>query len=661
MDTPFQSDPVTGQRDMEAVTAPAESKPAADTQSEGKLKRSSTLSRLSSFRGQIQRKLSRRTHINSVTTFDKEQCNHSVYDEPQLDTRNAIGVAVTKDECFGDLHSVPVPEPCYAVAAPPAPVLEPLLLPSISTTGRGRDWRLSSGQSQRRASSQLSKIATHEHTPHVVDEIIHSENIHPNRRTANPTSESTASCALEIAAAEKRFPPPKPAAKVPRKSNFTEHLDDKIPPAPSTRQTNPTEALIQSFPSLDGHDERYLQRTRASYGYTFSSEEESASSEDASVAWERALKNFAHEHPAIGTRPKTPFSRSVSRKSKMWMKREKSISPKESARNTSHNGMTNDVQHTAREEGVEAPCEDLVTNAKGSRIPSFVHQTPPWKASDKPGKPRRSYSSWYRFPTHSKHERTSSASTQDRVIVIDFAGGKTRSQQKNHSGNSSGVTLPWKLGKKQKGGKQDRKDEKRLSQKPPFAKRMLQGMGRLVRSGSTDYRLPESGHRSSIATGGTLEYPELEVIPAALPTHRTNYGTIPILLDSDQESDKESRSSSSEFLPTEMIVHSPPRDAQIRDAREWAEYYQDCVTLPWDDMDRTSTATDTPSAPANELEKQTGSKMADPRGSSVTDFIPQILSSQDMRRVDRALEHFKTWQAAVNDLDDRRRLFVTNV
>ena len=112
--------------------------------------------------------------------------------------------------------------------------------------------------------------------------------------------------------------------------------------------------------------------------------------------------------------------------------------------------------------------------------------------------------SWSKFPSRTRHMRSSSAGPTDNVVMRGFAtklGPRARSAK-----SSSWQAVPGPTGRVNL-------RERSVS----IGKTLLYHIGRLYRSESTGYRLWGSGRRSSIATGGGLEHPELEVIRPRSP------------------------------------------------------------------------------------------------------------------------------------------------
>lgn len=141
--------------------------------------------------------------------------------------------------------------------------------------------------------------------------------------------------------------------------------------------------------------------------------------------------------------------------------------------------------------------------------------------------------SWSRYPSHTKHCRSSSAGITDNVLVRDFAtdpaAAAAAAGAAAATGRGDGGVRVGSVSATSKGSGQGsaphpayhhrdhhlRRSSLFKSGQVSIRRTILDRIGRMYRTQSTDYRLPDSGHRSSIATGGGLEHPELE-IPAAI-------------------------------------------------------------------------------------------------------------------------------------------------
>jgi hypothetical protein len=115
---------------------------------------------------------------------------------------------------------------------------------------------------------------------------------------------------------------------------------------------------------------------------------------------------------------------------------------------------------------------------------------------------------WSRYPSHTREQRTGSASTRDDVKTRDFA----------YDINPLNVTVESSdnevsSGKKKRG----KRKKKRAGTVPKSRSIMFEGLRNyariFTRTSSAEFLHHGKGHRSSISAGGALEHPELEILP----------------------------------------------------------------------------------------------------------------------------------------------------
>ncbi|KAF2690611.1 hypothetical protein K458DRAFT_398625 [Lentithecium fluviatile CBS 122367] len=128
---------------------------------------------------------------------------------------------------------------------------------------------------------------------------------------------------------------------------------------------------------------------------------------------------------------------------------------------------------------------------------------------------------WGRYPSHSRPERTLSAGHIDRVDSRDFAleaainfamGRRNDDDEDNIDPTERPPTPPLLPGEKRR-KKKVGNTRMAKSNSMTFGKSFLKNYTKIFRSQSIEFHQHGHGHRSSIATGGTLEYPELEILP----------------------------------------------------------------------------------------------------------------------------------------------------
>ncbi|KAF2796459.1 hypothetical protein K505DRAFT_347907 [Melanomma pulvis-pyrius CBS 109.77] len=138
-------------------------------------------------------------------------------------------------------------------------------------------------------------------------------------------------------------------------------------------------------------------------------------------------------------------------------------------------------------------------------------------AFDKQTDDVKTVGAWGRYPSHTRPERTNSASHLDDVQARDFAlenamkfamGVDADDEIDPTTRPESPSPINGKKRKKRVGSGHIAK-----SNSMTFGKQFFKNYTRIFRSQSTEFQRHGHGHRSSITTGGMLEYPELEILP----------------------------------------------------------------------------------------------------------------------------------------------------
>ena len=139
------------------------------------------------------------------------------------------------------------------------------------------------------------------------------------------------------------------------------------------------------------------------------------------------------------------------------------------------------------------------------------------EASVKAGRDAR----WAQFPSHQRKATSGSAGAEDSVITRDFAdemememAGAER--QRPDSAIGSVRVDSSRSDEMRAKAEAEEAGEHIQHRSAKLGRGITEGFGRSWRTESTAYRLQDTGHRSSIATGGRLEYPELEVISGSV-------------------------------------------------------------------------------------------------------------------------------------------------
>ena len=125
---------------------------------------------------------------------------------------------------------------------------------------------------------------------------------------------------------------------------------------------------------------------------------------------------------------------------------------------------------------------------------------------------------WGRYPSHTRHDRTASAGKADNVQPRDFAleaaikFASVTDDEDLIDPTERRPSTPLLPGEKKK---QKKVGSGRIakSNSMTFGKTLMKNYAKMFRSQSTEFQRHGRGHRSSIASGGILEHPELELLP----------------------------------------------------------------------------------------------------------------------------------------------------
>jgi hypothetical protein len=292
-------------------------------------------------------------------------------------------------------------------------------------------------------------------------------------------------------------------------------------------------------------------------------------------------------------------------------------------------------------QGLEDPSTEAETTAKRSSAPLLAPHAPYDQESDRPfllsrrsatagiGQPTLEQEladafdkqgddtavvgAWGRYPSHTRDERTLSAGKKDHVESRDFAleAAIRFATAKDHDHDEdlvdpiertqSPVLLPGEKKRKKRVGS----GKMAKSHSMTFGRKLIKNYySGIFKSSSSEFRRHGRGHRSSIASGGTLEHPELELLPEVFMSGAAEGAgdSLQQLSDkqvvrrhSERHSDKRPtnklptgdskatlrprRNSSAPNLNDLMHLHDGANDSgHVNDrARVWSVYYETCV------------------------------------------------------------------------------------
>ncbi|QDS76505.1 hypothetical protein FKW77_005570 [Venturia effusa] len=298
---------------------------------------------------------------------------------------------------------------------------------------------------------------------------------------------------------------------------------------------------------------------------------------------------------------------------------------------------------------MESTPKSPILVGSGSRSPSFqlndlpalMESLPPTPSTFDASRPTTGYVSdsgvvdlddpnlnlgaWSRYPSHTREHRTGSAGPADKVKTRDFA----------YDINPLNILEEEDSSEDSPRGKPKRKNKKKARIGLPKSRSMMLGKEyfrnyvRLIRSPSVEWLHSGKGHRSSISAGGSVEHPELEVIPPVFaappileeevehdispfkqrrrdielqelarpkrergPSNATISGSVydgsAEFETTGAECERNRRAASSPDLMREMS------GSRASDALTWSRLYESCVYLP-----RASQSMDRPRPPLN--------------------------------------------------------------
>lgn len=312
---------------------------------------------------------------------------------------------------------------------------------------------------------------------------------------------------------------------------------------------------VKSSMGIDGsydetHGRAHRERAMSQSLLSMQKEQESFGKEkEANPVWQKALKSYQEEKSSLllpGNRAMagqtSPFrerSSSVSVRAKSTHSLTPAPSKLESVSDETP-GTTH--MHTPLE---GAPGGIIFPPTPLSRRAALVHadeERPDsiralQMAFDKQTDTKETVGAWGRYPSHTRHERTGSAGHADSVQTRDFAleaaiyfaKGKHMEESIDPTARPESPTDAG--GKKRK--KRVGSGRMAKSASMTFTK-TFKNYTKRFRSQSTEFHRHGYGHRSSIAAGGVLEHPELEVLPQVW--------AVPIVEDREHERSNEERS-----------------------------------------------------------------------------------------------------------------------
>lgn len=198
-----------------------------------------------------------------------------------------------------------------------------------------------------------------------------------------------------------------------------------------------------------------------------------------------------------------------------------------------------------------------------------------------------SVEAWSRYPTHTRELRTGSAGHEDNVKTRDFAFEVNSAQIIDHKIDQMRTPT----------SKKKRVTPSGISKSSSmtFGKNFFKDYAKLFRSQSAEFRRHGHGHRSSIAVGRLLDYPELEVLPevwhrgiaeaeeavemAGLPARDHDMSVEPTNAI-DRAGTKRPRNSDSAESRVLSVDGTANVFSPAANVRVWSHFYESCVDYP---------------------------------------------------------------------------------
>ncbi|OAL48520.1 hypothetical protein IQ07DRAFT_77570 [Pyrenochaeta sp. DS3sAY3a] len=230
-------------------------------------------------------------------------------------------------------------------------------------------------------------------------------------------------------------------------------------------------------------------------------------------------------------------------------------------------------------------------------------------AFEKQGDKANVVGAWGSYPSHTRRDRAFSAGKIDHVDTRDFALESAIEFASGHDFGTDSVDPIDRLPSKPRvpGEKKRKKlSSGRMvkSNSMTFGRSIWKNYTKKFKNQSTEYRRHGQGHRSSIASGGILEFPELELLPNVWTSSGANEGTIKLRnrthehssgyrLDGTNDERAEGtlpaersmatlrprrRSSAPDFNKLQLHDNKNAAEDNHDRARIWSVYYENCVS-----------------------------------------------------------------------------------
>lgn len=197
---------------------------------------------------------------------------------------------------------------------------------------------------------------------------------------------------------------------------------------------------------------------------------------------------------------------------------------------------------------------------------------------------------WGRYPSHNRESRTGSASSRDKISTIDFATRMPPQTESNTLRRGGSLPASFRARSSWRQSRQNSRASKGRS--ASFGSTFLRNWSGLFRSQSKEFMQYGHGHRTSVTTGGVLEYPELEVLAPVFSTYqepkriaKRSIGDIEMYTlskmngESSLSKDDNDRTVKAQRRDSRAQVDGF-EDIKVPGSGNWASVYEECVRVP---------------------------------------------------------------------------------
>jgi hypothetical protein len=421
------------------------------------------------------------------------------------------------------------------------------------------------------------------------------------------------------------FSPSPPKKRLLQSSSIIKFMNPKRLSMRSQSDTSlqpeaPSLAMDGAFDTLPVPADRERRQSRSLVSMQ-AEQEALGKNKDANPVWDQALQTHQQEKVALFL-PKnkdlavhsSPFRERSGSVSTRRYSAEEDLGPTASVRqNSRRSSAVVPGSQKSSQQGPEDPHASVTRRSALTGLDDTIAGQDVLSTYEKQGDCPEVVGAWGRYPSHTRLERTSSAGKVDRVEARDFAlEAAIKFASANEARHDDELIDPTQLRPSPTLLPGEKTKKKRIgsarvprSSSMTFGKTLLKNYTKMFKSQSTEFQKHGRGHRSSIASGGILEHPELELLPGVWAgdsvrggttdsrklssehiaqgnNHQSNIangngkGKLPV---QDSMATLRPRRNSSAPNLNDMSLQdgsNDPGHAQDR-ARVWSVYYENCV------------------------------------------------------------------------------------